>query len=224
MNLAAQLAAFHDGLMERLSAADRAAVRSAEAALATSGIEQRARQAGTAAPSFALPDRHGRLVRLEERLHAGPVAVVFVRGAWCPFCCLSLRAYQAALPALRRAGGDLLAITPQPPEACAKAMECHMLGFPLLSDAGNQVADAFGVTYEIAPALRDLYRRMGHDLPVVNRTGDWRSPLPASFVIGSDGIIAQAHVEPAVHRRMEPEAMMAAIRALAPRAPAARTA
>jgi peroxiredoxin len=35
-------------------------------------------------PDFALPDDGGRIVRLEELLSEGPVAIMFHRGHWCP--------------------------------------------------------------------------------------------------------------------------------------------
>jgi peroxiredoxin len=215
MKLAAQLSAFREGLMDRLCPAEAALMREAEAALAASGPAARALQVGMTAPDFTLADQHGRTVRLEEARKRGPVAVVFVRGDWCPFCALTLRAYQAVAADLCEAGCALLAITPQPADACGHAADCHMLAYPVLSDPGNRVGDAFGVTYEVPACLHPLYRRMGHDLPRVNRTGDWRVPLPACFVIGRDGRIAAAHVDPALHRRMEPAALVAAARAAA---------
>ena len=57
-----------------------------------------------------MPDQHGATVRLADRLALGPVVVVFYRGGWCPFCTLTLRAWQDALPGLHDAGGDLLAV------------------------------------------------------------------------------------------------------------------
>ncbi|MGH7746034.1 MAG: hypothetical protein ACREQ5_14860, partial [Candidatus Dormibacteria bacterium] len=42
---------------------------------------------------------------------------VFYRGAWCPYCNIALRTYQAALvPELARRGVPLLAISPQAPD------------------------------------------------------------------------------------------------------------
>jgi peroxiredoxin len=55
---------------------------------------------------------------------------------------------------------------------------------------------------------------LGHDLPRLNGTGDWTVPLPATFVIGRDGRVVLAHVEPNYHRRLEPAAVVAALAAL----------
>ena len=47
---------------------------------------------GEKMPSFALPDGAGRIVNLDDELTKGPVAVVFNRGHWCPYCRLNTHA------------------------------------------------------------------------------------------------------------------------------------
>src|SRR5260221_5379695 len=49
-------------------------------------------QVGDAMPDFLLPDDNGRLVALGELLARGPVAVMFHRGHWCPYCRMNVRA------------------------------------------------------------------------------------------------------------------------------------
>jgi peroxiredoxin len=199
-----QLEAFRAGYLARLPPDERRAVVEAAEDLRASHDDRRVPEVGEVAPDFALPDQHGRLVRLSERLAIGPVVLLFFRGGWCPFCSLTLRAYQAALPSIEAAGGDLLAVTPVPANRCTVVAERDLLAFPVLSDEGNAVADQYGIAYELAPVLRTVYTRLGHDLPRLNKTGNWRVPLPATFIIGPDRRIVRAHVEPVAHRRLEP--------------------
>lgn len=213
-SLTKQLETFRAGMLARLPARDRSAILHAAEDLRASAETRKTPAVGEAVPRFALPDQHGRLVRLEDRLAHGPVVLLFIRGGWCPFCTLTLRAYQAALPAMQAAGGDLLAITPQPLGSCGALAERDLLSFPVLSDCNNTVSDAYGVAYDLAPALRDLYRRLGHDLPRVNGTGDWRLPLPATIIVAPDGTVVQSHVEPVAHRRLEPEVVVETLRRL----------
>ncbi len=206
--LTQQLDAFRSGWLARLPAKERECILKAAEDLRAGSPDRKSIQRGDTAPDFALPNQHGRIVRLSDRLVHGPVVLVFARGGWCPFCTLTLRAYQAALPGIHAAGGDLLAITPQPADSCSAMAERDLLAFPVLSDAGNAVADSYGVAYELAPALQKIYRRLGHDLPRLNRTGDWRVPLPATFILGAGGRVLSAHVEPVAHRRLEPGAVI----------------
>ncbi len=170
--------------------------------------------AGERAPDFALPDQHGTIVRLADPLALGPVVLLFVRGGWYPFCTLTLRAYQAYLPEIHEAGGDLIAITPQPAATCCYMAERDLLAFQTLSDHDNQVARRYGIAYELDPALRPMYLRLGHDLPRLNATGNWIVPLPATFVIGQDGSVALAHVEAGAHQRLDPSEAVAALAAV----------
>ena len=211
-SLTRQLELFRAGWLARLPAKERAVVLAAAEDLRAGSFDRKSIQVGDAAPHFALPDQHGRIVRLADHLRHGPVVVLFARGGWCPFCTLTLRAYQEALPGIHAAGADLVAITPQPGTSCSAVAERDLLAFPIMSDAGNAVAGAFGVAYELAPALQRVYLRHGHNLPRMNRTGDWRLPLPATFIVGMDGRVASAHVEPVVHRRLEPAAVIRLLR------------
>lgn len=210
-----RLDAFRAGMMDRITPEKRALLDAAEAALIAADRGAGAPHPGEAAPDFTLPDQCGDPVSLRERLARGPAVLVFFRGGWCPFCTLTLRAWQEALPALRRAGGQLLAISPQPSQGCAQMADRDMLDFRVLSDAGNQVAASYGVAYEMPEGLRPFYLKLGHDLPRINGTGDWVTPLPATFVIRTDGKIARAHVGPLVHQRLEPMEAVATIQEIA---------
>ncbi len=214
ISLARQLNAFNAGFLQRLAPLDRQAVEAAAGRLRADVEHRQILEPGAPAPDFALADQYGGVVRLSERLALGPVVLLFVRGGWCPFCTLTLRAYQAFLPAIHDAGADLLAITPQRRDTSSIMAERDLLAFPTLSDHDSQVAEAYGISYEMDPALRPLYLRLGHDLPRLNGTGNWRIPLPATFVIGRDGRVVLAHLEPTIYRRLEPATALSALQGL----------
>ena len=213
-SLTEKLQTFHQAMLQRMSPPDAEALHRGEERAASSGAAAAALQVGAKAPDFRLPNQHGRPVHLAERLALGPVVLVFNSGGWCPFCALVLRAWQDALSNLHDAGGDLLAISPQPARACSQAAERDLLAYPVLSDAGNLVAEQYGVAYEQPDVVRPLFKRLGHDLPRINGTGDWRTPLAATFVIAQDGRIALAHVELVAWRQLEPDAAIKLVRDL----------
>src|SRR5689334_16368437 len=65
---------------------------------------------GELMPPFVLPDDTGHLVSLAQLLAAGPVAVMFFRGHWCPYCRLNVRAVIHALDRIGAVGGSVVAI------------------------------------------------------------------------------------------------------------------
>ncbi|WP_158744757.1 peroxiredoxin-like family protein [Acidisphaera sp. L21] len=212
--LTRQLEAFRTGLLARLPPDEREAILGAAEDLRAELSDRKSPVPGDTAPAFTLPDQHGQNVSLKDRLRHGPVVILFVRGGWCPFCTLTLRAYQEALPAIQAAGADLLGITPQCAVSSCAVAERDLLAFPMLSDVDNRVADTYGVAYELSPAMRKIYTRLGHDLPKLNKTGNWQVPLPATFIIGTDGRVLCAHVEPVAHRRLEPSEVVRALQEL----------
>ena len=181
-------------------------------ALIASGAAERALKAGDRAPAFALPAPDGTTVSSSDLLAKGPLIVSFYRGVWCPYCNMELQALQQALPAFRDLGANLVAISPQTPVNSRKSVRQNELDFPILSDAGNTVAAAFGLRFALPDYLVELYKGLKNDLPSFNGDPSWTLPMPGRFVIGQDGIIRYAEVNPDYTRRPEPEDMLPAVR------------
>lgn len=175
-------------------------------------IARTALAVGATAPDFELPDARGGNVRLADLLGRGPVVLFFYRGAWCPYCNLQLRAYQRTLPELRALGAQLVGVSPQLPDGSLSAAERHELAFPVLSDVGNRVAKRYGIVFALPPELIRYHADLGHDLTAYNGDDSWELPMPATFVIGADGIVRLADVDPDHTRRTEPDTILAALR------------
>lgn len=213
--LAEQLEDYLASLEERADPALMASWASYMRRLLASGVADAAPRAGSPAPDFTLPDCQGRPVSLAGLREHGPVVVFFVRGGWCPFCTLTLRAMARAWPAIHKRGASLIAITPETPRRCTRTVEHSVLPFPVLHDHDNALARRWGLAVELPPEIQEVYRRFGHDIAAANGTTRWELPMPAAFVIGQDGRIVLAHVDPRVERRLEPSAVLAALDSLA---------
>lgn len=182
--------------------------------LSHSGIEKSSLQIGQKAPDFALPNAHGQTVRLADLRQHGPVIVMFYRGAWCPFCNLALRAYQASLPEIIAAGAALVAISPMTPDNSLSLAEAAALGYEVLSDAGNEIARQFGIVYTLGDPVYDLQTQFGVDLREANGNDSHELPLPGTFVIDQAGTIRFAQVFTDHTVRAEPSAVLAVLHSL----------
>jgi peroxiredoxin len=176
--------------------------------------ERAARRLGEVAPAFVLGDQHGRPVALADLLQQGPVVLTFYRGAWCPYCNLQLRAYQATLPEITRLGATLIAVSPQTPDNSLSLAEKNELEFPVLSDAHNEVARSYGLVFKVASEMLDTYKAVGSDLVKYNGDDSWELPVPGTFVIARDGRIRLAFVDGDYSRRLEPAEILQALRSL----------
>lgn len=214
MSLKAELDAFRSELMAQLPPEIREAMVRADTELAASGIAQRALKAGDRAPDFNLPDARGGYVRLKDLLATGSVVLSFYRGGWCPYCNLELRALQQALPEITRLGAKLVAVSPQTPDESLSTTEKNALSFSVLSDIGSTTAKAFGIAYDLAEELRPIYARSGHALPEKNGDEIWVLPIPATYVINTDGTVALAFVDVDYRNRLELAEILTALQSL----------
>jgi len=175
---------------------------------------KKALKTGDHAPDFTLPNPSGRAVSLSALLHSGPAVVMFYRGGWCPYCNLQLRAYQQALGEITALGAKLVAISPQLPDGSMSTAETNRLSFDVLSDVGNRVARSFGLVYSLPQELRAALTSNNKALPGINGDNSWELPLPATYVLAPDRKIALAEIELDYRERLEPDAIVAALRAL----------
>ena len=186
----------------------------ATAELIATGQASRAVKAGDHAPSFNLEDQEGNEVSLAGLLEKGPLVVTFYRGVWCPYCNLELKALNEALPELQRYGANVVAISPQLQVNSRKAVRINELRFPVLSDTHNDTAAAFGLRFAMPDYLIELYTKLKNDLPAINGDPSWTLPMPARYVIGTDGIVAYSEVNPDYTHRPDPSEMLPILKKL----------
>ena len=207
-------------LIEKLVPAELTAVhRKVVEDLQQSGIVQRSLQVGAKAPAFTLPDQNGKPVSSTE-LMQHRLILCFIRGRWDPFCCGQLEAMNELLPSFELVGVTIVAISPQTVKHSYFMHDQHKLRFPLLSDAGNQVARQFGIVYRVPNTpptdQQDIYRRVFINLPNTNGDGSWELPIPATYILDQDGTILHASANPDYTERPEPAEILERFVALLP--------
>jgi peroxiredoxin len=167
---------------------------------------------GTTIAEFTLPDANGGQTSLSRLLGEGPAVLVFYRGAWCPYCNLTLRAYQRdLLPELQRRGVRLAAISPQVPDGSLSTMQTNELDYAVLSDVGSVVARGLGISFRPGEDVREVMSEFGIDLGERNGTGEWELPYPAVLVVDTDRTIRFIDVHPDYSTRTEPAQVLAAL-------------
>ena len=215
-SLADRLGATVESFMSSLADEDARITGGSFEKLAASQTAENALTVGDTVPDFTLPNVTGDPVSLHDMLDKGPVVLNFYRGGWCPFCNLELQALQARLPEIRALDATLVGISPETPDNSLTAIEKHQLEFEVLSDVGNRIARSFGLLFTVYEEMRPLYLKWGLDVPASNGDDSWELPVPATYVIGRNGVIHAAHVDKDYTRRMEPDAVVTALQELQP--------
>ena len=186
-----------------------AAIDRLVARLAQADAGQGAPQVGEAMPPFVLPDEAGRLVSLEQLLKAGPVALSFHRGHWCSFCRLNTIALAGAQSRLAR--GQIVAITPDRQRFAATLKAQAKAAFPVLTDMDNGYALSLNLAIQVDDDLKANLLQLGVNIAASQGNEAWMLPIPATFVVGSDGVIAARRMDPDFRRRMDIEDLLAAM-------------
>jgi peroxiredoxin len=179
--------------------------------LAASGIAEGAVKQDDVAPDFTLPNARGDQVTLSKLIAKGPVVLAFYRGGWCPYCNLQLRAYQRILPEIRALGASLVAVSPEPPDKSLSTAEKNALEFEVLSDVKGDAGHAYRLVFDFSQELKQAFRAAGNDLSGWNADGEWRLPIPATYVIGRDGRVKLAFVDAEYRNRLEPAEIIATL-------------
>ena len=150
---------------------------------------------GDTAPPFTLTNATGDLVSLAEMLKRGKVILVFYRGSWCPYCSLQLNQLQSVVEEIKEKGANLIAISPQTPDASLSMTEKNNLKFEVLSDVGNGVAKMYTTVYRHDDAATGVLNSLGINFDKHYGDDSNELPIPAVFVIHENGKIVFAKSE-----------------------------
>jgi peroxiredoxin Q/BCP len=101
-------------------------------------------EAGDAAPDFALPDQHGRVHRLQD-YRGSWLVLYFYPKAFTSGCTDQVCVFRDDIVALRKAGAKVVGVSLDEVASQAEFAEKYHVPFPLLSDAGKEVARRYGV-------------------------------------------------------------------------------
>ena len=128
---------------------------------------------GKKAPAFSLKDQDGTLHQLSD-YEGRPVILYFYPKDDTPGCTKESCEFQEALPQFKKVKAAVLGVSVLDEKSKAKFAQKYGLTFPLLADAGHEVAEKYGVWQEKTNYGR---KYMG-----IART---------TYLIGPDGKVAQ---------------------------------
>lgn len=213
-DLQEKLDARRDTFLEKASPELIQSQEKALADLQQSGLTDQALNVGEKAPDFTLGDPVGKQVRLSDLLKDGPVILTWYRGAWCPYCNIALASLTRYNEDFQKLGATLVALTPELPDTNSETVREQDLPFLVLSDINHEVADQYGLVFNLNDETR---KRYGEKFGLVERSGEKaadRLPLAATYVIGTDGVISYAFLDADYRRRAEPGEIITALKEL----------
>src|SRR5579864_4578693 len=117
---------------------------------------------------------------------------------------MELEALQEIYSDVRTLGAQIIVITPEL-ERYTRALHKKLnLSFDILTDLHLKVAEQFRLVFTLPDYLRELYKSFGSALDRFNDEPEYRLPMPARYIIDSNGIIRAADVNADYTIRPEP--------------------
>lgn len=169
---------------------------------------------GEVAPDFTLRNAvTDETVTLSGALKDGPVVLSFYRGDWCPFCNAELHALGQVHPDILALGAKLFYIGPETRDHAQSMVDANSTDVPLLYDEDGAVQDAYRITFQLPEPFKPMYQQY-FDFPNRNASTEWKLPVPATYVVGTDGVVAFRHANAHYQYRMEPAEILTELKKL----------
>jgi peroxiredoxin len=105
---------------------------------------------------------------------------------------------------------QLLAISPDQPSKLKETIDKHNMGFRLLSDSDMAAARSFGVAYKLDNATLAELKKYNIDVEEASGQRHHMLPVPAVFLVTTNGLIQFEYVNPDYKVRLDPELLVAA--------------
>ncbi len=108
----------------------------------------------------------------------------------------------------------LATVCPQLPAHIERMKRQNKISFPMLHDAGNSVAESYGLRHGFPDDLEEIYSSFGIDLESYNGDDSWTLPVPARLIIDQSGTVRHIDADPDYTKRPEPADTLGTLRAL----------
>lgn len=168
---------------------------------------------GINAPALHLKDKSGNTIDLAARYREKISVLVVYRGGWCPYCSRQLAGIQEIESQLVKMGAQIIAISPDSPEALAKSTVASP-HYQLLSDNEMQMSQALGLAYFLDDNTALAYRnKLGVNFVDLDGKDKVALPVPAVFVIDKKGLIQFQYANPNYKVRLDESVLLAAVKA-----------
>jgi peroxiredoxin len=179
--------------------------------LKNAGAGLKAPAIGEPMPPFLLPDDTAHLVALEDLLANGPVAIAFHRGHWCPYCRINSHGLAKINAEVAATGAQIVAITPERQEFTMQHKRDAGARFRVLTDFANGYAMSLNLAIWVGEELKQYMIETGRDLGRYHGVDSWVLPIPATFVVATDGMIKARFIDPDYRKRMDLDELLAAL-------------
>jgi peroxiredoxin len=115
------------------------------------------------------------------------------------------------MASIQSAGATLIAISPEISDSASNTVTRDSLDFLVVSDVGNETARKYGIVFKLPDNIVESYNKH-FDLTAYNGDQSYELPLPATYVIDTNGVIRYAFADADYRVRAEPAVIVREVR------------
>ncbi len=161
-------------------------------------------EVGEQAPVITGKDQNGKVIDSEKILKNEKILLVFYRGNWCPHCKKHLGELEKNLSALQEKGVFVLVVTPESEEKTRETQEKFETSFSIVHDSGNQIMKDYKVAFDVNETnVPNYYDKITELVNEYNSESEKVLPVPATYLIGTDGRIEYVQYDPDYKNRSD---------------------
>lgn len=167
---------------------------------------------GATIPNAIVHDLDGKEVSLRDITAEKKTVIIFYRGGWCPYCNLQMGELQSIEDDLTKLGYKLIALSMDKPEKLMTSVQKHDVKYELFSDSKANACTSFGIAFRAADEY--VNKLKGYDMDIEADSGQKHHilPVPAVFLVDTEGTIKFEYVNPDYRERVKAELLLAAAR------------
>ena len=114
---------------------------------------------------------------------------------------------------LEELGYQIFAITPSLPMRNRKLVDESGYRYTLLSDPELSLTQSFGLVWHMSDEQTAQYKQYGIDLEKESGQKHHNLPVPAAYLVNTEGVVEFAYVNPEYKTRISSDVLLAAARA-----------
>ncbi len=200
--------------MSKIPAEMAKEMQKATEALKAFNFKENTLQEGDTFPAdYVLLNYKNEKVELRELLKGKKMIISFYRGSWCPYCNLEMNYYNRLLSKEENSDINMIAISPELPDVTMAAKDIEALKFTVLSDSNNALARKLKLVFGLTEKIQEIYLKFGIDLDKTQGNTERELPVPATFVIDSEGKVVYVNLDEDYTKRPDPMEVLAAYKA-----------
>ena len=149
---------------------------------------------GDKAPIIKGVALNGKLINSDETLKEKSIVLIFYRGKWCPVCSRYLSNLNDSLQYILNNNAEVFVVGPETFENTEKIADKTEATFTLIPDTSFQILNDYDVLFNVTKKYQEKIKTfLRISIAKNNNQSVAQLPVPATYIIGQDGLIKWSH-------------------------------